>query len=211
MSVSAADIKRLADPTPPAEVKQRKAPGGGSKMLSYIDARYVFERLDEVCGAENWVNQFERDTKGALRCGIGILVDRGEDKAEWVFKWDTGTESTIESQKGEHSDSIKRAAVLWGIARDLYDERVAPFAGAGAGTSVPSTPEMTSSWRCPAHGTYKVVPAGRSKATGKPYAAFVACDSRGCDQKPPRGTPPPAPRVPQVHEFSDDFGNDEDF
>ena len=49
------------------------------------------------------------------------------------------------------------------------------------------------------------------KATGKPYAAFVACDQRGCDQKPPRGTPPPAPRVPQVHEFGDDFGNDEDF
>lgn len=40
---------------------------------------------------------------------------------------------------------------------------------------------------CPIHHTpWKVVPAGISKKTGKPYEAFRACSTAGCDQRPPR-------------------------
>lgn len=40
---------------------------------------------------------------------------------------------------------------------------------------------------CPIHHTpWKVVPAGVSKKTGKPYEAFRACSTAGCDQRPPR-------------------------
>lgn len=49
-----------------------------------------------------------------------------------------------------------------------------------------SQPVDTGGWVCPVHGTSKVVPAGVSKRTNKPYDAFVACPERGCDQKPPR-------------------------
>lgn len=35
-------------------------------------------------------------------------------------KQDVGTESNTEAVKGESSDSFKRAAVLWGIGRELY-------------------------------------------------------------------------------------------
>jgi hypothetical protein len=39
---------------------------------------------------------------------------------------------------------------------------------------------------CPVHrALWKVVPAGVSKRTGRPYAAFVACPEPGCDEKPP--------------------------
>lgn len=40
---------------------------------------------------------------------------------------------------------------------------------------------------CPIHRTpWKTVPAGTSKRTGKPYSAFQACSTAGCDQRPPR-------------------------
>jgi hypothetical protein len=40
---------------------------------------------------------------------------------------------------------------------------------------------------CPIHNVpWKVVPAGVSKKTGKPYDAFQACSVGGCDQRPPR-------------------------
>lgn len=51
-------------------------------------------------------------------------------------------------------------------------------------TPVPSFPAI--GWLCPIHGGSKVVPAGVSGKTGKPYTAFLACAERGCDQKPPR-------------------------
>lgn len=38
---------------------------------------------------------------------------------------------------------------------------------------------------CPVHGAeWKLVPAGTSKKTGKPYNAFWVCSERGCDEKP---------------------------
>lgn len=40
---------------------------------------------------------------------------------------------------------------------------------------------------CPIHGTpWKVVPAGVSKKSGKPYDSFTACSTAGCDQRPAR-------------------------
>ena len=41
-------------------------------------------------------------------------------------------------------------------------------------------------WQCPIHHGSKVVPAGVSKKSGKPYQAFIVCSEQGCDQKPPR-------------------------
>lgn len=38
---------------------------------------------------------------------------------------------------------------------------------------------------CPIHNVpFKLVPAGTSKTTGKPYNAFWACPERGCREKP---------------------------
>ncbi len=41
--------------------------------------------------------------------------------------------------------------------------------------------------QCPIHHEpWKLVPAGVSKKTGKPYESFQACPERGCDQRPAR-------------------------
>jgi hypothetical protein len=42
-----------------------------------------------------------------------------------------------------------------------------------------------SSMGCPIHRVpWRTVPAGVSKKTGRPYAAFVACPEPGCDERP---------------------------
>jgi hypothetical protein len=41
-------------------------------------------------------------------------------------------------------------------------------------------------WLCPLHETAHIVPAGISKRTQKPYAAFYACPVPGCDETGPR-------------------------
>jgi hypothetical protein len=56
-------------------------------------------------------------------------------------------------------------------------------------------PRPGSEWRCPQHGTSRVVPAGISARTGQSYNAFLVCGERGCDQKPPRA-PAPARVLP---------------
>lgn len=87
-------------------------------LLLYKNARADMTILDETVGAENWQREpFE--CKGNLYCRVGIRVER-KDGAEWVWKSDCGTESFTEKEKGESSDSFKRACVNWGIGRELY-------------------------------------------------------------------------------------------
>ncbi len=83
--------------------------------VAYIDSRDVQEILDKVCLPENWQCDY-KEIKGNLFCGIGI-----KHLDQWIWKWDCGTESNTEKEKGEASDSFKRAAVKWGIGRFLYD------------------------------------------------------------------------------------------
>lgn len=227
--VSPATLRDLAAPTPPEEVKVRPA-FNNTPALKYVDARFVLDRLDAVVGPENWQSQFQpTGFPESVRCGIGILVDQteyvnngsaeapqwatvpGTGGAVWVWKWDVGTASNIEPVKGAHSDALKRAAVSWGIARDLYDNRSEMV---GVPTPPPQQSQRppvaqrppqqqpmvqtagqpgASPWLCPQHNQVKVVPGGVSSKTGNPYDAFLACPVQGCNYKPPRGTQvPPA-------------------
>jgi hypothetical protein len=88
------------------------------QCVAYIDARDVQKRLDEVCGKENWQTLYY-EVGSMLFCKIGININ-----AEWVWKSDTGSESNIEKEKGHSSDAFKRAAVLWGVGRFLYDMKI---------------------------------------------------------------------------------------
>lgn len=100
-----------------------------ASCVAYIDARDVMNLLDEVCSPENWSSDF-KDIGGQTFAGIGIKI--GES---FVWKWDTGSESNIEKEKGQASDSLKRAAVQWGIGRFLYDMTVKYVTASEAKTS----------------------------------------------------------------------------
>lgn len=93
--------------------------------VAYIDARDVQNILDDVVRPENWQADYKM-VGNLFMCGIGINIPTPMDETgkvtwNWVWKWDTGTESDIEADKGIVSDALKRAGVLWGIGRFLYD------------------------------------------------------------------------------------------
>jgi hypothetical protein len=105
-----------------------------AQCVAYIDARQVADLLDEVVGAENWQVDY-KEVGGLLLAGIGIKVSRklkSSDNtetdviidSEWIWKWDTGSESNIEKDKGHISDAFKRAGVQWGIGRFLYSKEI---------------------------------------------------------------------------------------
>lgn len=99
--------------------------GKGCTLLLYKDARCDMSILDETVGAENWQRE-HYECKGNLFCRVGINVNFGNitRPEKWVHKSDCGAESKTEAEKGEASDSFKRACVNWGIGRELY---TAPF------------------------------------------------------------------------------------
>lgn len=87
---------------------------GQATLLLYQDARVFMDILDETVGNENWQKEYY-EVKGNVYCRIGIRTEDG-----WVWKADCGTESNVDAEKGEASDAAKRAAVSWGIGRELY-------------------------------------------------------------------------------------------
>lgn len=87
---------------------------GRATLLLYQDARCAMDILDETVGNENWQKEYY-DVKGNVYCKIGIFTSNG-----WTWKSDCGTESNMDAEKGEASDAFKRAAVCWGIGRELY-------------------------------------------------------------------------------------------
>lgn len=89
--------------------------GDKALALAYLDARDVMDRLDEVCGPENWQSRYVETAKGRVLCEIGIKI--GD---EWVWKSDGAGDTAVEGEKGGISDALKRAAVQWGIGRYLY-------------------------------------------------------------------------------------------
>lgn len=88
----------------------------GLTLLLYKDARVDMDILDETVGCMNWQRE-HKELKGNIYCGVSIYNDKIN---QWVTKWDSGKESNTEAEKGESSDSFKRACTNWGIGRSLY-------------------------------------------------------------------------------------------
>ncbi len=113
------------------ECRVQSVKQNGLVLLLYKNARCDMNILDETIGAENWQRE-HYECKGNLFCRVGINVSEvGQNVSapigsipNWVWKSDCGTESNTEAQKGEASDSFKRACFNWGIGRELY---TAPF------------------------------------------------------------------------------------
>lgn len=105
------------------ECRVQSVKANGLVLLLYKDARCDMRILDEEVGAENWQRE-HYECKGNMFCRVGIFCGRENVDYDWVWKSDCGTESNTEAQKGEASDSFKRACFNWGIGRELY---TAPF------------------------------------------------------------------------------------
>lgn len=119
------DFDKLKAPFPGSSISWRVGSTTTDKKsglaLAYIDARDVMERLDEVCGPENWQCKYSH-ANGKTVCDIGIAI-RSIATLEWIWKADGAGDSDVEAEKGALSDAFKRAAVRWGIGRDLYSDK----------------------------------------------------------------------------------------
>ena len=137
-------FKMLSEEFPPDDIEWRiqssgiKADGQPwAIIVPFINNRAIMDRLDSVFGPENWRNEYVQWPGGGVLCGISIRTSGtvshiGEDHIigppEWITKWD-GAEAheesdarkdRIDSIKSVLSNSMKRAAVQWGIGRYLY-------------------------------------------------------------------------------------------
>ena len=102
----------LKRPFPEGKIRWRK--GGGGAELAYITARDVMDRLDDVVGVANWQTKYNW-IGDRMICELSVNID-----STWITKSDGADDSNIEGAKGGISDALKRAAVLFGIARYLY-------------------------------------------------------------------------------------------
>lgn len=90
--------------------------GAWATLLLYKDARVDMTLLDEMFGPYGWQRE-HKELKNVMYCGVSL---RDPGTGEWITKWDAGAESNTEAEKGEASDSFKRACVNWGLGRELY-------------------------------------------------------------------------------------------
>lgn len=111
----------LGAPFDPSEVKFKPAVVSGNRALAlpYVDARVIQDRLDEVLGVTGWQDDYQILADGSVICRLSICFD-----GNWIKKVDVGGPSeqpdSGDRLKAAFSDSLKRAAVKWGIGRYLY-------------------------------------------------------------------------------------------
>lgn len=127
------NLKFLSSPFEAEEIDWRIQQSGvfGSpqkpwaKVLAYIQSRAIMNRLDNVIGPHLWKNEYKESPIGGIQCGISIKIN-----GEWITKWDAAERTSVEikgkedmdtNTKGAYSNSMKRAAVHWGMGRYLYE------------------------------------------------------------------------------------------
>lgn len=136
---------QLAKPFPESSIHWRVGSTTKDKDkgigLAYLTARDVMQRLDDVVGPENWGDKYPF----AGCCELSILV--GD---YWVTKANGAGETDFEGEKGQYSDAFKRAAVLWGVGRYLYDlpNEWVPIQARGRSYVLSVTPKLPT-WATP--------------------------------------------------------------
>jgi hypothetical protein len=117
----------LGQPFQENEIEWRIQQGGFSqngepwaKVLAYVDSRAIQTRLDDTFGPANWMNEIRPIEMAGKVAFIQRLSIRLQD-GNWITKEDGAPTTDVEAWKGGISDALKRAAVLFGIGRYLYD------------------------------------------------------------------------------------------
>jgi hypothetical protein len=111
----------LAAPFEEADVKWKpqQVSGNRARVVAFVDARVIQDRLDEVMGVMGWQDSYECLPDGSVMCRLRIRLC-----GEWIEKMDVGGQSEQpdegDRRKAAFSDALKRAAVKFGIGRYLY-------------------------------------------------------------------------------------------
>lgn len=84
---------------------------GQATLLLYMDSRAAVRILNDTVGAMNWQVEYHGECSDRVYCRLSIW---DEEKSQWIVREDVGSESNIESRKGEASDSLKRCLARFG-------------------------------------------------------------------------------------------------
>lgn len=122
-------FEELREPFPPQDIQwrigQKSKDGKKAMVLPYVTNRAIMERLDQVVGVGNWYPEFRPVDAGGehgMICRLTIVINLGDDLGWRTLTREDGASNTkIEPIKGGISDSMKRAAVQFGIGRYLYN------------------------------------------------------------------------------------------
>lgn len=121
-------------------VRSIKNPDGSSRQEHYIRSRAVMNRLDNVVGPENWEESYAPfGTSGSVQCSLTLTMPDGRK----VRKSGVGSPNRPDqpnSDKSAESDSLKRAALKFGVGRYLYRDGVPEFASELTGLEGPAVP-----------------------------------------------------------------------
>lgn len=102
------------------EVRVAQTFAGNNKvrvnLLLYKNARVDMKIMDELFTPMGW-KRTHKLIGDRLYCCVEVY---NPETKEWICKEDVGVESNTEAEKGQASDSFKRACVNWGIGRELY-------------------------------------------------------------------------------------------
>ena len=102
------------------EVRVAQTLAGNNKvrvnLLLYKNARVDMKIMDELFTPMGW-KRTHKLIGDRLYCCVEVY---NPETKEWICKEDVGVESNTEVEKGQASDSFKRACVNWGIGRELY-------------------------------------------------------------------------------------------
>jgi len=114
-------IQKLQAPFPADDyewrVQQESKDGSKVNVLCYVTARAIQNRLDELFGPFGWYPSYRSGADKGVICALSI---KDPDSDTWITKEDGAENTNIEAVKGGISGALKRAAVVWGIGRHLY-------------------------------------------------------------------------------------------
>lgn len=113
----------LAAPFDVAEIKHRSQNG---RQLAYVTARTIMNRLDAVVGPENWWNAFVPGERSVL-CQLTIRLPDGTTLTKQDAGGYAGMADSGDDDKSGYSDALKRAAVMFGVSRYLYNDGVPAY------------------------------------------------------------------------------------
>jgi hypothetical protein len=108
------------------ERQMTKGKGPNAKLIKFVTARTIMNRLDEVVGSENWWDDYT-PMEHSVVCRLTIRLPDGELLTKVDAGGYAGMSDEGDDDKSGFSDAFKRAAVKFGAGRYLYGEGVAPY------------------------------------------------------------------------------------
>lgn len=119
------NLEKLAEPFPPACIKQRE--GRKGKMLDYVEAHKIVQRLNEAFAGLWNFQVLERERMDKEVIVLGELSAEGTTKQQFGssdITFAKGTQELVslgDDYKAAASDALKKCAAMYGVALYLYE------------------------------------------------------------------------------------------